>query len=58
MLLVTVNLGLESLKELDLLLLILHGGLGQLRILLVLGFESELGKVRGENRDGLGSFFG
>ena len=58
LLLVTVHLGLESLKELDLLLLILHGGLGQLRILLGLGFESELGKVRGEDSDGLGSFFG
>lgn len=58
MLLVSVHLGLEGLEELDLLLLILRGGLGQLWVLLGLGFESELGKVGGEDRDGLGSLFG
>jgi hypothetical protein len=58
LLLVSVHLGLEGLEELDLLLLILHGGLGQLGVLLGLGFESELGKVGGEDRDGLGGLFG
>ena len=57
LLLVSVHLGLEGLEELDLLLLILHGGLGELGVLLGLGFESELGKVGGEDRDGLGGFF-
>ena len=57
LLLVSVHLGLEGLEELDLLLLILRGGLRQLRVLLGLCFESELGKVGGEDRDGLGGFF-
>jgi len=57
-LLVSVHLGLEGLEELDLLLLILRGGLGELGVLLGLGFESELGKVGGEDSDGLGGFFG
>ena len=58
LLLVSVHLGLEGLEELDLLLLILHGGFRQFGVLLGLGFESELGKVGGEDRDGLGGFFG